>query len=422
MRVAVVGAGIIGVTTAHELAAEGHEVLVFERRGSVAAEASFAHAGVIAPGLVAPWPGPGGPWRWLPGLPASLAGLQLAPSALGQLPWLWRALLARRAQVLAPNRSAMQRLAVLSRQRLLELTQALDLDFEQADGVLVLLRSERALRAHRPVLKRLAELEVAFELLDAAKAREIEPSLNPATPLRAAVRLPQDAVGNGRQFAHRLKAEAVRLGASFRFDTPVRAIRPGARPEVVIDADRVEKVDAVVLCTGAAAAELLAPAGIRLPLVPVWGLSVTAPVNHVDGQLPNAPRAAVIDERHQVTISRLGQRVRVAGGHRIGGSAEALPMRHLRGLYRVLDEWFPGSAVMREAQHWAGARPMLPDGAPLLGASGLPGVWLNLGHGGHGWALACGSARVLAAGLAGRDAGLDLSRLGVSRLGFSKSA
>jgi D-amino-acid dehydrogenase len=146
----------------------------------------------------------------------------------------------------------------------------------------------------------------------------------------------------------------------------------------------------VVLCTGAAAGELLAPAGIRLPLVPVWGLSVTAPVNHVDGQLPHAPRAAVIDERHQVTISRLGQRVRVAGGHRIGGSSEALPMRHLRALYRVLDEWFPGSAVIREAQHWAGARPMLPDGAPLLGASGLPGVWLNLGHGGHGWALACG--------------------------------
>lgn len=414
MRVAVIGAGIVGVTTAHELAATGHEVLVLERRGSVAAEASFGHGGIVAPALVAPWSGPGGPWGWLPGAPASLAGLQLAPSALGSLPWLWRALLARRGKVLAPNRSAMQQLAVASRQRLLELTQALDLDFEQADGVLLLLRNERALRSHRPLLKQLADQGMAFELVEAARAREIEPALNPAAPLRAAVHLPQDMVGNGRQFAHRIKAEAQRLGANFRFDAAVRAIRPGTRPELLLDNGALP-VDAIVLCNGAAAPELLAPAGLRLPVQPVWGMSVTAAVNHVDGQLPQAPRAAVIDARHQVSISRLGQRVRVAGGHRIGGPPEAMAMRHLRGLYLVLEEWFPGSAVMRGAQHWSGARPMLPDGAPRLGASGLPGVWLNLGHGSHGWALACGSARVLADLLAGREMPQALARLGAAR-------
>jgi D-amino-acid dehydrogenase len=108
--------------------------------------------------------------------------------------------------------------------------------------------------------------------------------------------------------------------------------------------------------------------------------------------------------------------VRVAGSAEVGGRADHMRLGTLRTLYRVLDEWFPGSTVTREAQHWKGARPMLPDGPPVLGASGLPGVWLNVGHGSSGWALACGSARVLADRIAGRPAEIDLTALEVSRL------
>jgi D-amino-acid dehydrogenase len=400
VRVAVIGAGIVGVSTAFELAAQGHEVLVLERRSSVAAEASFAQAGIVAPALVQPG---SGAWP---------AGLVSRP---GLWPWLWQRLRAQRDRVRQPAATALHQLATASRARLLELTQSLDLDFEQADGVLLLLPGEAALRAHRPVLKRLADAGLGFELVDAEQARRIEPALNPAAPLRAAVHLPQDLVGNGRQFAHRLKAEATRLGARFRFDSPVVALRPGSRPELVLEGGTTEIVDALVLCTGAEPPALLGQAGLRLPMQPVWGLSVTAPVNHVDGQLPQAPRAAVLDARHQVSISRLGQRVRVAGGVQVGGRPAEIPLRRLRQLYRVLEHWFPGSAVMREAQHWQGARPTLPDGLPLLGASGLPGVWLNLGHAGHGWALASGSAQALAATIAGRDAGIDLAPLAASR-------
>nr|MBP6765622.1 FAD-dependent oxidoreductase [Rubrivivax sp.] len=124
----------------------------------------------------------------------------------------------------------------------------------------------------------------------------------------------------------------------------------------------------------------------------------------------------VLDDKHRVTISRLGQRVRVAGGAELGGPPTRQRMAALRTLYRVLDDWFPGAALAREAQHWKGARPMLPDGPPVLGASGAPGVWLNLGHGASGWTLACGSARVLAEAIAGREAPLDVSRLGLARL------
>ena len=123
-----------------------------------------------------------------------------------------------------------------------------------------------------------------------------------------------------------------------------------------------------------------------------------------------------MDERYKVAISRLGSRVRVAGSAELGGSLMQHNRAALDTLYKVLDDWFPGAARLTQAQRWKGARPMLPDGPPVVGASGAPGIWLNLGHGSSGWALACGSARVIAERLSGREAPLDVSRLQIARL------
>jgi D-amino-acid dehydrogenase len=163
---------------------------------------------------------------------------------------------------------------------------------------------------------------------------------------------------------------------------------------------------------------LLAPLKLRLPLTPIFGYSVTAPLRPDTGMAAHeaGPRSALMDERFKVALSRLGQRIRVAGSAELGGQVDRLRPAPLATLYRVLDDWFPGAAVTRDAQHWKGARPTLPDGPPVLGESGAPGVWLNLGHGSSGWALACGSARVLAERLAGREAPLDTSGLTVARL------
>jgi D-amino-acid dehydrogenase len=417
MQVAVIGAGIVGVTTAYELAAQGHEVTVFERRASVAAETSFASAGVIAPGYVTPWAAPGMPWKVLSHMlsrdaPVRFGGL----GALGQLPWMWRWLRACRPKVHLANRSAMQTLARYSRERLQELTHLLRLDYEQASGYLVLIRTGRELKGSQRGLALLRELGVAHEVIDAERTRQIEPALNPGATLHAAIHLPQDGVGNCRHFAHLLKAEAQKLGALYRFDTDVQALTPGSRPALRTATGESLAFDAVAICAGVQANALLRQVGLKLPLAPIWGYSVTAPVRHVDGHAPLGPRAALMDERYKVAISRLGQRVRVAGSAEVGGRADHMRLGTLRTLYRVLDEWFPGSTVTREAQHWKGARPMLPDGPPVLGESGAPGVWLNLGHGSSGWALACGSARVLAERISGRDAAIDTSRLGLQRL------
>jgi D-amino-acid dehydrogenase len=415
--VAIIGAGIVGVSTAYELALQGHEVTVFERRSSVAEEASFANAGVLAPGYVGPWAAPGMGWKVLRHLLSTQAPVRLGGfNALAHLPWMWRWWRACRPRVHAANRTAMLRLAQFSRERLLGLTRDLGLEFEQAPGFLVLLRGERDLKAARSSLAVLQALGVAHEVVDAARCHRLEPGLHTATPLHAAIHLPQDGVGNCRHFAHLLKAQAQRLGAEFRFDTDVQKVAAGTAPCVAFAGAPDETFDAVVVCAGVQANRVLAGVGVRLPLAAVHGYSVTAPLRHLDGMPPPGPRAAVMDERYKVAISRLGQRIRVSGLAELGGSLDHIAAAPLQTLYRTLDDWFPGAASTREAQHWKGARPMLPDGPPVLGASGAPGVWLNLGHGSSGWALACGSARVLAEQISGREAPLDVTGLGVARL------
>jgi D-amino-acid dehydrogenase len=427
LRVAVIGAGIIGVTTAYECAAQGHEVTVFERRTAVASETSFANAGVLAPGYVTPWAAPGMPWKVLRHLLSRHAPVRLGAGALAELPWIWRWWRACRPSVHAGNRAAMQRLAHFSRERLRELTDTLALEYQQAQGYMVLLRGPRELAMARPGLKLLGDLGVAFELLDARRCREIEPGLNPETSLEAAIHLPADGVGNCRHFAHLLMQEARRLGAEFRFDCDAKSIAPAAQPtlrfqrvatgaQTQASSEESEQFDAVIVCAGVHANRLLTPIGLALPLAPVYGYSITAPLRHVEGHPHLGPRSALMDEKFKVAISRLGDRVRVAGSAELGSAAGQLDQAALRTLYKVLDDWFPGAALTSKAQPWKGARPMLPDGPPVLGASGAPGVWLNLGHGSSGWALSCGSARVLAEAINGGTAPIDVAGLGLERL------
>lgn len=422
MRVAVIGAGIIGVTTAYELAADGHEVTVFERRSSVAEETSFGNAGVIAPGYVTPWAAPGMPAKVLRHLLSRHAPVRLArPAAPGQLRWMWRWWRACQPAAFQANRTRMHRLARFSQQRLAALTRDLKLDYEQRSGYMVLLREARDLTLARGSLKLLAELGASFHLIDAAKARALEPALNPDAPLHAAVHLPLDGVGNCRQFAHLLRGEGQRLGVDFRFQREVVSITAGQRPALAHrradsgETPAEDTFDAVIVCAALGAASLLKPLGCRVPMAPVHGYSITAPLRHVEGH-EVGPRSAVMDERYKVAISRLGQRVRVAGSAELGGRIDRYSAPAVQTLYKVLDDWYPGCAQLGQVQQWKGARPMLPDGPPVLGASGAPGIWLNLGHGSSGWALSCGSARLLSDLVSGRPPSIDPEGLGIERL------
>ncbi len=444
MRVAVIGAGIVGVTSAYELAADGHEVTVFERRGSVAAEASFANAGMMSPGYVTPWAEPGMPLHLARSFFGKHAAMRVNPRlSASTLKWMWRWWRARKPDAYRANHDRMHRLACYSKQRLDHLTHTLRLDYERAQGYLVLLRTERAADLAQTGLGLMTELGVRHALLDAAGCRQVEPGLHPDTPLHAGIHLASDEVGNCRQFALLMRDQAERLGAKFRFHTQVQSIEPGTTPRVVkvyspmeestwfnADLQRTdgpatdvlpfdpdaEPFDAVVVCAALGGAELLNTAGLSLPMAAVHGYSVTAPLRHLDSHHELGPRAGVMDDSYKVTVSRFGNRIRVAGGAELGGSPDTHHKASLETLYKVMNDWFPGAARMSQAQAWKGARPMLPDGPPVVGASNLPGIWVNLGHGSSGWALACGCARLLANALGNPSQAIEIDGLGVDRL------
>jgi D-amino-acid dehydrogenase len=252
VKIAVVGAGIIGVTTAYELAGEGHEVVVFERRGSVAAETSFSNAGVVAPGYVTPWAAPGMPGRVFGHLlsahsPVRIGGLPVA----AEVAWMWRWWRACRLRTYQSSRLTMQRLAAFSRDRLHRLRRELKLDYERSDGYLVLLRRAKDLALMRPGLDSLAALKTRFELLDPAQCRVVEPGLSSETALHGGIYLPDDEVGNCRQFAALLRAEAERLGVRFCFHTQVERVIPGKSPQLVHQHAPPRRAGAVATADGA---------------------------------------------------------------------------------------------------------------------------------------------------------------------------
>jgi D-amino-acid dehydrogenase len=433
MHIAVIGAGIVGITTAYELSCDGHQVTVFERRGSVASEASFANAGVMAPGYVTPWAAPGMLRKVLGQAWRRDAAVRLAaPPGPALTAWLWRWWRACQRPVHLANRGAMLALAASSLARTREIAAELSIVHERTRGLLVLMRHEQELAQARTGLKLLTELGVGCHLVDAAACRHIEPALSADTPLRAGIHLPDADVGNCRQFALGLKAELQRRGVDFRINHTVQRLTAGSTVTVdslwlPTDAEsnlggpghngtaRSQCFDAVVVCAAMGSRELLRPHGLALPLQPIYGYSITLPVRHFEADPDLGPRAALIDERYKVAISRLGDRVRVAGGAELGGAPEHLAKAPIDTLHRVLQDWFPRAARHAHAQTWKGARPMLPDGPPVIGPAGAPGIWLNTGHGSSGWALACGSARTVADAIAGRPPALDPARFSPQR-------
>lgn len=409
MRIAIVGAGLSGVCTAYELAAAGHEVVVFERRGSVAAEASFAPSALLAPALA------------LPGL--------VPPPSGGGLRWLWARRSARRAPAQPQREGQALQLARLGHQRLTALRRALVIDDEASDGVLMLLREARQFAALQPRLDALATAGLAVQVIDAAACRAREPGLNAEAPLHGGLVLGPGSVGNGRLFAQHLRVQAQRLGVAFCFHHTVKRLRAESRrvlishvaadpnPATRMDGDapnrapgpQTESFDAVVLCAALGATELLQAAGAGLRAATVADATLTLPLRVLEAHPDLGPKSGVIDAKDGVAIARIGRRLRVTG--RVG------PPNHVR-LHATLQHWFPGSVLRGQVQASTRQRLLMPDGLPVLGASGLPGVWLHLAQGGEagqGWSVACGAARVLADAIAGLTPDLDTSALTAAR-------
>jgi len=413
MRIAVVGAGIIGVCTAYYLRRAGFEVTVLERRAGVAQETSFANAGVLAPGYVGPWAAPGMPRKVLRYLFRPESPVVFRPTTD---PALWRWLRRWFAECdlerYRRNRGRMQRLALYSQLQLDSLVERHTLEFERTRGYLQLFRTAKELEASGALQAILSELGVAHAVLGAEQARALEPALYPATALAGALHLPDESTGNCAFFAQQIKALAISDGVQFRFGVTVLGLdlAQGRIGCLRTDAGE-ERADAYVLAGGVDCAALLRPLGIDLPIMPIKGYSATVPIRSFE----HAPFIGVMDETYKVAVTRMGNRLRIAGTAELGSPRLALRDSALRTLLKVAQDWFPSAASYSQAKYWVGARPMLPDGPPVLGATSVPNLYVNAGHGSSGWVMACGSARVLADTLAGAAPEIDLEGLTMNR-------
>lgn len=415
MKVLVLGGGVIGVSSAYYLAREGCEVVVVDRQPDAALETSFANAGQVSPGYASPWAAPGVPLKaikWLFQRHAPLAIRFTADPA--QYLWMARLLRNCTAGRYALNKERMVRLAEYSRDCLDELRAETGIAYEGRQlGTTQLFRSQAQLDAAAKDIAVLERSGVPYELLDRAGIARVEPALaTVGDRLSGALRLPNDQTGDCQLFTTRLAALACQLGVEFRFGATIQRfeMRHGRIAGVWIEG-RLLTADRYVLALGSYSPQLLRPLGIRLPVYPLKGYSLTAPIDNPAA----APVSTVLDETYKVAITRFDQRMRVGGMAEIAGYDLRLNPRRRQTLEHVTSDLYPQAGELAKAAFWTGLRPATPDGTPIVGATPIHNLFLNTGHGTLGWTMACGSGRLLADLLTRkrpqiRSDGLDLFR------------
>lgn len=415
MRIAVLGSGVIGVTSAYYLAKAGHEVTVIDRQPAAALETSFANAGEISPGYAAPWAAPGIPRKALKWLFMEHAPLILQPSLdLAALRWLTALLCNCTRERYAINKQRMVQLAEFSRDRLIDLRADTGIEYDQRmRGTLQVFRTQKQLDGVGKDIDVLRAGKVPFEILDRAGCVAAEPGLaTAAQKIVGGLRLPNDETGDCFKFTTELAKLAVTLGVTFQFDTRIDGLSvAGGRVAAARTTHGDIRADAFVLALGSYSARMARPLGLRLPVYPVKGYSITVPI--VAAAL--APESTLMDETYKVAITRLGERIRVGGMAEIAGFNGDLRRKRRATLEHSVGSLFPGAGDLGAATFWSGLRPMTPDGTPVVGGTAIGNLYLNTGHGTLGWTMACGSGHVLADIVAGRRPAIDTSHLAIAR-------
>jgi D-amino-acid dehydrogenase len=418
MRVLVLGSGVIGVSSAWYLARAGFEVVVVDRGAAPGQETSFANAGQISPGYASPWAAPGVPLKALKWLFSRDAPLVIKPGLdPRQYIWLLQMLGNCTAGRYAINKSRMLRLSRYSCDCLNELCAELGLDYEGRQlGTVQLFRTQSQLDAAGKDVAVLEQQGVPYEMLDRAGIVTVEPALAGVVDrLAGALRLPRDQTGDCGLFTRRLAERAQAAGVEFRFGATVEALEhSGGRVTGARIDGRTERADRYVVACGSHTPRLLAPLGIRLPVYPLKGYSLTLPITNP----AMAPTSTVLDETWKVAVTRFDRRIRVGGIAELCGFDLSRPARRRAILEKVVTDLYPHGGDLGQGRFWTGLRPATPDGTPVVGVTQFSNLYLNTGHGTLGWTMACGSGRYLADLMAGVAPQISTEGLGVSRYGW----
>jgi D-amino-acid dehydrogenase len=409
VKVLVLGAGVVGVTSAWYLAEAGHEVSVVERQPSAAMETSFANGGQISAGHAEPWAKPSvlpKILRWI--------GREDAPLLFRARPdwaqWMWglRFVVECLPGRFERNCRALAGLAQYSRDCLRELREKAGLRYDHLSrGILhfatdghdfeVLARDAEAARA----------LGIERQVKSAPECLALEPALRESeVPVTGGVYTPGDESGDARRFTEELARLAARRGVRFRYDSVIRSMQTSHDQVTGVLVDDVTlQADAYVVALGSYSPLALGPLGVSIPVYPLKGYSITLTLGPEHAEA--APTVSLTDEAHKIVISRLGNRLRAAGTAELAGYDTAVSPVRCAAIARRVVNLFPALRSITSYESWAGLRPATPGNVPIVGGTRLSNLFLNTGHGTLGWTLACGSGKALADLVSGRRPQVD---------------
>ncbi|HKE45399.1 MAG TPA: D-amino acid dehydrogenase [Steroidobacteraceae bacterium] len=420
MNVIVIGSGLIGISTAWALRERGAEVTVLERAEGPARETSFANGALLTPSMADPWNSPGVFWRLLHWVGREDSPMLLRPRALPSLArWGLQFIRYSSRQHYRHNTLLNAQLAVYSLRALQELRQQVRLDYASGTlGTMRLFRERADLDAALEMVEWLAQHGVHSRTLDRDATLGMEPALEPiAGQLAGGIHYPDDEHGDAFRFCEDLARHATERGVRFHYATRVERLEARERRITrVVGESQSWEADAVVVAAGSYSPQLVANLGIRVPVQPVKGYSITVPL---DGVRP-APRMPLLDDSLHAVAVPLADRMRLAGTAEFAGFDRTVTPARLENLRFFLRQTYPQIARTASGAgttSWAGLRPMSCDGVPIIGATALENLFLNTGHGPLGWTMCVGSGRALADLMLGARPEIDLAPYSLQRFG-----
>ena len=420
MKVVVLGAGIIGTTSAYFLAKQGHEVTVIDRQDSVSMETSHANAGCLSYGFTSPWASPGLPFSVLKWVLTGRSPLIINPNmSVETIKFLYRMYKNCNSRSYEINKSRMLRVANYSQKALLEIETDFDLYYEQKkQGSLQLFWDSKEIEKTQKDIAILDKFNINSQLLSAEECVKIEPGLQYVkNKLAGGIQFMDDFTGNCYLFSTEVYKKCVEMGVNFEFNTEIKSLQISNDKIASVSTDSGEiKADCYSVSLGSYSTKILSKIGIEIPIYPVKGYSITLPVLSNE----DAPQSTIMDEKNKIAITRLGDRIRVAGMAHLTDFDKNLRTKSLDSLMSGLDLLFPKSyESSEETNFWTGFRPSTPDGTPIIGPTPFNNLFLNTGHGTLGWTMSAGSGKLLANLVSGIDPEISTEGIDMSRYSFS---
>jgi D-amino-acid dehydrogenase len=425
MKVIVLGSGIIGTSSAWFLKKQGHEVTVIDRQPGAAQETSFANGGQISVSHAEPWANPSAPMKVLKWLGKEDAPLLFRPRA-ELLQWLWGLQFLRECTPARTADNIRQIVAIseYSRQTLRALRAETGISYDcLTKGILHFYTDQKEFDASLPAAQLMRDLGCPRVSIDADEVVRREPSLARIRDKIVGGDFTEtDESGDVYQFTTALANKAADAGVQFQFNTSVtRLLHVGTGADAritgveIIDATgrhQVLKADAFVIAMGSHSQSLLKPLGINLMIYPGKGYSATYRIVNPD----QAPVISLTDDGYKLVVSRLGDRLRVAGTCEINGYSRELNTARCEAITRRTRELFPHACDYENPVYWTGLRPLTPSNVPYIGKSKISNLFLNTGHGTLGWTMGAGSGRAIADIVSGLTPDLDFAFTGMERV------